>query len=386
MYQRPNGTAVYLDLRYPVNTWCNASIAADSDIAGPGTLLSFVVPAVFTIMIALVRAACSVIIDHPNLWTVESGPGATDGASRFNIRKQCTTAISFCNNALTTLCNVQIFIGPAIIIAAFLKGSDLSFYHEEIVARYWWLIMNSFWAAMRKYAGKDDTLAANIQKSLVILAVIPAVVFNARELIRQPRGWDFLDGTQCYLYDTKYGSDHDAHNIRHWFSLLGMVLYTFYLSASMFPSASDWISSKEKALYQWQSKHLAEATTHYESLVNRFNKSPSHPNAKVSSSDVFESCKSMVSHGSLAASTFIATQLAAFWSYADGYEPIQVVLHTQAVLSGAVTLYKLKALNKNLVRGDEYSWGFEQSLPIVMLGSMLFSLFTVLHDKHLKTA
>lgn len=64
VYHQPNGQVVYLDLQYPLNTWCNASIKADADIAGPGTMLSFVVPAVMTVMIATIRAAFAVINDY----------------------------------------------------------------------------------------------------------------------------------------------------------------------------------------------------------------------------------------------------------------------------------------------------------------------------------
>jgi hypothetical protein len=64
LYQRPNGSCVYLDMRFPLNEWCNTTIPADSDIAGPGTLLAFVIPALITITAAIVRALSFATLDY----------------------------------------------------------------------------------------------------------------------------------------------------------------------------------------------------------------------------------------------------------------------------------------------------------------------------------
>jgi hypothetical protein len=135
--------------------------------------------------------------------------------------KRCLNLITTRDSLLTSLCDVQTFTGSAIIIAAFLQGPDLSFYHEEIIVRYWYLIMNSLWAAERRgtaggSAGPvgggaaDDTVMTTIRKSVTILALVPFLAFDVRELVRQPRDWDFLDGRRCYRYEIAYGFDDSA--------------------------------------------------------------------------------------------------------------------------------------------------------------------------------
>ena len=411
VYRRPNGSLVYLDFQYPLNGLCNASIAADSAIAGPGTMLIFVVPAALTVAVAVVIAVVVLVGEYG----AGAGDGAGDGAGAAG---QSTAAASSSDNVLQpdsvvrrvwrhrkallencdvllmSLCDLQVLTGGSIVIAAFMQGPELSFYHEVIIVRYWRLIMASFWCVPRRCTAEDDGLMGKFRRLLLAAAVSAALVFAMRELVRQPRDWDCLDGRRCYLYDGALGYDDDGdggQNVGQWSTLVGMMLYLLGASASLFSRSDQWMESSEQRVRQWTLAWWSVANDEARHLYSYFERTgkvpaPSQPPSQsLSAPQAATSVVRILGHGTVGAGLFGIHQYLAYWSYADGYQPIQVLWHSYNAVEETVGLYRLKGLNIGLVEGDEESWGFGQCLPIVLLFALLFSLSGPLRERHLKT-
>ena len=85
---------------------------------------------------------------------------------------------------LAPLCDLQAATGTAILIAGLAQGSNLTYYHELIVASYWNITLNSFWAAQisnPKYCDMKD-LPSRVRNSTVLCSSILSVYFQAREV------------------------------------------------------------------------------------------------------------------------------------------------------------------------------------------------------------
>ncbi len=394
IYRRPNGSLVYLELQYPLNTWCNASIKADPEIAGPGTILAFVIPAAITIAVAVVRATIVFVSEYGPGTVSRPAASSSNGPPDTLIRRlwrQKNDLLNSCDTLLMSLCDLQVLTGGAIVAAGFVQGPELSFYHEEITVRYWWLIMDSFWCVPRRPTGEKDFLMSKIRRLLIIAAVFPAIVFEMRELVRQPRDWDYLDGQRCYLYDTAFGYDGGGRSVGTWYTVVGMILYLFGITASLFERSDKWLESSEHRLRQWTLEWWTGADTEARHLYSYFEKTgnvpaPSQPPSQsLSGPQAIKSTVIILVCGTVGAVLFSIHQYVAYWSYANGYEPIQVFWHSYNVVTETITLYKLKDWNTCLVDGDETAWGFGQCFPIVLLTALLFNLYVAVREKHYKT-
>jgi hypothetical protein len=395
LYHRPNGSSVYIDMRFPLNEWCNATISADSDIAGPGTLLAFVIPALITITAAIVRAACFGTLDYYQRKSNPTVNASTLGRWRLTTRR-CLNLIAIIDTLLISLSDVQVFTGSAIIIAAFLQGPELSFYHEEIIVRYWYLIMNSLWATERRAAtaagsvGGDDAVMDTIRKCLTLLALVPFLAFDARELVRQSRDWDFLDGRRCYRYPEGYGFDDSGRNIEEWVTMAGISFYAILLSLSIFKTQRKSLDSMSEKVQKRILELGDKAAEDLDELQTQpiFRRGTTNYPASRKSLSIPQTLRlflSTILHATLALIAFITFQAFAIWCYADGYEPIQVSWYTYEAAKQTIALYKLKKWDRELIVGDESSWRFGQCLPLVMLGAMLFTVYMMFHERHVKT-
>ena len=394
VYRRPNGTLVYLDLQYPLNTRCNASIKADPDLAGPGIMLSFVLPAAITIAIAVLRASIVFISEYGRGAVEQAAASLADippDTLRRRIWRQKNGLLSVCDTLLMSLCDLQVLTGGALVVAGFIQGPALSFYHEGIIVRYWWLVMDAFWCVPQRAASVSDVILPKIRKVLVVAAVFSAAAFQVREGLRQPCEWDYLDGQRCYLYDTAYGYDSHIQYTGRGYAPIGMLLYLFGITASLFKRSDEWLESSEQRIrhltLDWWSTAESEARHLYSYFEKTGNvPAPSQPPSQsLSGPQAVKSIASVLFYGTVGAVLFSAHQYLAYWSYADGYEPINILWHSYNVLVETIALYELKELNGGLKDGDEASWGFAQCLPTILLFAMLLSLCIVVREKHLKT-
>lgn len=231
-------------------------------------------------------------------------------------------------------------------------------------------------------------MLAVIRKIFVLVAVCFAMAFQVRELYRQPKQWSFLDGSRCYLYDTAFGYDDRGWNLGTWFTLLGMTIYTIALAATLCEGVDKSFNTYEKQIDKLTQDAWCRATSEgrdfYKNLKGSANQpAPSKPST---SAQQLRSIAIVLKDATIAIIIFIAHQSVAYWSYANGFEAIQVVLYTYSVIMETYVLYKPKAWNSSLIDGDETSWGFGQCLPMILLSALLFSLGVAFREKHYKTA
>ncbi|KUJ06532.1 uncharacterized protein LY89DRAFT_726422 [Mollisia scopiformis] len=63
---------------------------------------------------------------------------------------------AFAAKGLDILCNIQLVTGTGILIAALVQGEKMTFYHQQFVMDYWFLCLNSFWAARSGEMNQSD--------------------------------------------------------------------------------------------------------------------------------------------------------------------------------------------------------------------------------------
>jgi hypothetical protein len=62
----------------------------------------------------------------------------------------------FAKASLDILCDIQVVTGTAILIAGFVQINTMTFYHQQFVINYWFLTLNSFWAARNSNLGQSE--------------------------------------------------------------------------------------------------------------------------------------------------------------------------------------------------------------------------------------
>jgi len=60
---------------------------------------------------------------------------------------ECPRTRKVAQSSLDILCDIQVITGTAIMIAGIAQRDSLTFYHQQFVMSYWFLTLNSFWAA-----------------------------------------------------------------------------------------------------------------------------------------------------------------------------------------------------------------------------------------------
>jgi hypothetical protein len=70
----------------------------------------------------------------------------------------CPRTRNVAQNSLDILCDIQVVTGTAITIAGIARRDFLTFYHQQFVMSYWFLTLNSFWAARsgQMQSAEDD--------------------------------------------------------------------------------------------------------------------------------------------------------------------------------------------------------------------------------------
>ena len=140
----------------------------------------------------------------------------------------------FTDLTLFSLCDLQLITGTAIIVAGFAQWQTITFYHCQLVMSYWYLTLNSFWAARASsYRTIDDEVAPNwdvrykMRSIFIIITLVLAVVFNAHQVLSDESDWDPFDSGKCYrIHDTSAAASQ-------WLWIVGMGLFTATLCVQL---------------------------------------------------------------------------------------------------------------------------------------------------------
>lgn len=342
-------------------------------------MAAFIFTAWFTVLVAAVNAF------HPTLvswykflnWYERKYKGkegsASPAPSKWNRASQ---------TLLDSLCDLQVITGTAILVAGLAQIRSITFYHEQFVSSYWWLTLNSFWAARggsNQPEGKKWELRRLLLRTLAILfSVILSLVFQGLITLREHYEWNILRSGYCYL-----SHDHSAYG-QSWLWEAGLVLYALGLCLALPRSIRDWLDfgpSLGGALSELALKCVGRWQ---DFCATRFSASGVWSYLGTISAIINLMIKLTVSllytTGLLIFWCFI--QFLAVWSYGEGFYAVEVLIYVGFVAWNTFDLIDLKISNSSLVIGSENAWGFGQVLPMVLLAMIIFNLFDAVKSVH----
>jgi hypothetical protein len=124
---------------------------------------------------------------------------------------------------LDSLCDLQVITGTGILVAGLAQIRSITFYHEQFVSDYWWLTLNSLWAARGGYNQAEDKKWEHrrflIRTLAILFSVILSLVFQGLITLREYSEWNILRSGYCFL-----SHDHSAYG-QSWLWEAGLVLY-----------------------------------------------------------------------------------------------------------------------------------------------------------------
>lgn len=102
---------------------------------------------------------------------------------------------------LERICDLQLITGVGIVVAGFSQLTTITYYHEEQVMNYWYLTLNSFWAARIDYVeSTDQNLRTWVYRFAIFISSVLGFSFQAVIAVRQKSpDWDNIHGP-CYRW------------------------------------------------------------------------------------------------------------------------------------------------------------------------------------------
>lgn len=377
IYNFDNGTTLYCNGSYTMNWVCNSTIEPDADIAGPGVITSFILVAWITMCVAMIPAFYDVVkfMDRTKDWnwrfsTVvhEKLRSTKDLRRTAQLRRildmeKCTLLRKTASSLLGSLCDLQIVTGLAIVIAGLAQIPTISFYHESLAMQYWWLTLNSFWAARVEYMDENSlkyTGRATIRRIGVFISVVLGSTFQCIINVREDRDWFFLRSGYCYI-------SHDDSSTWPW--IAGTSIYAVSLLLTIIPATRPWVHEYLLIVHQTQGrlverwKKSANALhTNYLSLSSGCRLSPMRTLLRITFRMAVFGFSSLC-----LAIYWLLLQFLAAWSYGDGFYPLLFLVYVGFAAWTTFDILDLKLSNRALLNGQELSWGFGQVLSMVLL-------------------
>ena len=296
---------------------------------------------------------------------------------------------------LAPLCDLQVATGTAIIIAGLAKGHELTYYHESLIASYWNVTLNSFWAAQlsnNKYDYVGD-LPSFVRTSAVLCTLVLSIYFQSRQIIHDYNGeyWDVLDGTHCYLLNHDHSGEKQA-----WLWIVGLSLYASILTISL--STPLVARILRIAMKSRGTGTTTESADRNEPLESRNRKSLT---ARISFDFVDEQVEklsqSLKQKGgkykrlqwplawTIRIFSFLLINFLAVWSLGTGSFGIETLALLGYLAWNTLDVIDIKVSNLALVDPPETAWGFGQVLPVILVGVIIFSALDVYkNDKERK--
>jgi hypothetical protein len=300
---------------------------------------------------------------------------------------------------LGNLCDLQLLTGTAIIIAAHVQGDALSFYHQAIILNYWWLALNSFWAA-RQCEGEDtnsshcrDTrqrhrssdypptpLAAGaiqldaflrgserfrsyLRRLLILICTTAFCILYGRASAAENSEWDSLVSGRCYI-------SHDQDN-SNWFWLTGLVFYALVLLLTLVNKTKQIVSASSTCLHYGEDQLFKVCVRKW----RRLRASSAVPRPAQTWKLRIRTVGAWVILVGVVFLTLIYSacfQFLAIWWFGDGFYALEVAFYIGMWAWSFYDIVDLKLSNKTLIVGNEMAWGFGQVLAVVLMGVLVF--------------
>jgi hypothetical protein len=158
-------------------------------------------------------------------------------------------------SALDILCDIQVVTGTAIMIAGIVQRDSSTFYHQQIVMNYWFLALNSFWAARAGNLNnnvKDDDWHYWTRLVAIFATNILSIYYQLATIPRQHNAWNSLNSGFCFV-----SHDKSAYG-QNYLWAAGLILFTLYLFFVLLAGATSasptWMDRLSKATDRFEKK------------------------------------------------------------------------------------------------------------------------------------
>lgn len=277
---------------------------------------------------------------------------------------------------LDPLCDLQVITGAGVVIAGLTEGENLSFYHQAMVADYWWLTINSLFLAVVSTrqavkAKQYSDFRLRFRQAAILVTVALAIVFLSLQAVAVTRHWDWLGSGKCYR------SLDVSESSSLWLWIAGLCLHEATSIAELiFDSSGRLLERLEKSHRGFEGELVKTFKTHMNSAKGHVQ--------NFSMGSGFATSLSLLLSLSLAVLTMVLVVLSlivrqglAFWSFGIGTPAFQGLFMAAFFLWNFSDLVTIKIMNAPLLSQDNSSskpetWGFGQTLPMVLILSVAY--------------
>lgn len=289
----------------------------------------------------------------------------------FRPNPHLTPVEKFTDLMLFSLCDLQLTTGTAIIVAGLAQFPGSTFYHRQLIITYWFLTLNSFWAARAsscrtiqdRTPSNWDSLRGKIRNVVIIITLALAAAFDIKQVLGKKREWDPFASGKCYRV-------HDMSALdAQWLWIAGMGLYAVTLCVQMTARGQervDYLAGLLKNGCKKLGMHLVSQVEETSGLVKLLGPSTRMPYLTTVCALVPRSLWSAflaIAFGL----TWSLSQFLGVWSAGQGFQAVEVVVYTALNAWNTWNIIDLKVSNKKLLTDSESSWGFGQLLPLFLL-------------------
>jgi len=306
---------------------------------------------------------------------------------------------------LGNLCDLQLLTGTAIIIAAYVQGNALSFYHQTIIINYWWLALNSFWAARQdesweghgssqsidtgqRYGSSDqpsiplavtaiqpnaffrgtERFRSYLRRLLVFVCTTAFCILYGRALAAQDsEQWDPLVSGRCYRFHDQAAKNSD------WFWLAGLALYALVLLLSLVNKTKKMVIACSTYLHSGEDKLFEECVRKWRHLRSPY-PTPKPPQTWKLRIYVVGAYTVFVGMILLTLIYSACLEFLSIWWFGDGLYVLEVAFYLGMWAWSFYDIVDLKISNRRLIVGKEMAWGFGQVLAVVLMGALVFNV------------
>lgn len=333
---------------------------------------SFIAVTIITILVAAVPASFEAIqcyrvpkmrhLIHPHAMGQECENGTCLDQRSYG---SCSDT---CLQLLVNLSDLQALTSLAIVSAAWVQISTLSFYHQQLVSSYWWLTLTSHWICRRnflRFRAEDDRACAGTRQTLITVSYVLGLAYQGYILRYQYPIWDDIGGP-CYRY--KDGSTTIIWIIGESFFAIGLLVTFSRSGRKLSQTYHRWLNKIGLDLTEWQSTTRDDL----KSLSNRHHEDSASVRLRKLALPRLVSAFATTSRFSWSASVLWAS----VWGYGDSFWPAEVLAYSIFSIWQVVDLITLWCLNQELILNDEEErtiGAFGQVLPLVLILSILVS-------------
>ena len=302
----------------------------------------------------------------------------------------------FARLTLDNLCSLQLMIGIAVLVAAVVQINTMSFYHQQIVMNYWFLNLNSFWAAragdLNQSEDKSDWRHLT-RTGLLLCTSVLSIYYQIVVIPRRLLHWNPVRSGYCFLY-------HDRSGWIQSFLWIGaLIIYSTYLGAVLVSGlgSENWLERVSNKFQTTERAYRKRYVARKQAILRGY---PSPPTAESDPSSPPRPTRSFsnTSIQSRFESTtqftlrilfniplilwYLFRQFLALIAWGDPKSVPLVLGYFGFAAWSTYSIIDLKTSNRRLLKDSELSWNFGQILPVVLLGLIVLNVLDAVKGRH----